>query len=40
MNILVTRGSGYLGTHAVVEFVIQSYEITILGNFIKIVSKM
>ena len=40
MNILVTGGLGYLGSNAVVELVMQGYEITILGNFIKIVSKM
>ena len=32
MNILVTGGLGYLGSHAVVELVLQGYEITILDN--------
>ena len=32
MNILVTGGLGYLGSHAVVELIKQNYRVVILDN--------
>ena len=32
MNIVVTGGMGYIGSHTVVELLAQGYEVTIIDN--------